>query len=824
MTTSNSSLSGRYIQLALETAACTSGVTYDSLDGAQLFNAWLQASKEEAINHLKNDGGNLNTESGSKFDVYMERCKEARSQGYIFDSVYRILRPVLYGVDTCLDNTTLEMATKVKPSGGSDTWFTFRPFAVWSIAHAGASTQFGLMLAGCTNKPQQQEQSMKCCLDFFLQILSMETRRNLETVSLLSQQLIRRHVDRFATSISVIDISNHTTGTMEVNKHIEYLNGTLLLRIVSIPVSPIIGHVVNHHLSLLSQQSECMDLIFLYNGDDSAEEFVDRFIRNSGFRLFIPAYPIHVPHNLLILTPIQVVQFNGCRNSCLDVASVYRSILTRISITLGAVLRPTSAVINSDSDTKTTENDTTCMYEEVAHVEDREWFTSGIHNVRRESWIVDGRMVWILQPKKSDSSLSPTLSTKAEPAQEQQQQQLPALKGGGFIGRHVTYCHHGWCSGDTRTLLLTAIRHYRPRCVLELGTWYGKSSRFILKHLSKVSSEDGLSRTLFCVDKFKNNAVYNSLRSEIQPEDKMFFNFLRYESFISSVEDLALQNSDVEKYCSVCAVKMDIHESVEALHNLSVPIDMIFIDAEKKSYPLTQLILKIRRKFPNAVIVGDDHIFESVQIALQRLEKQGVVAHKRNEAYLISPANSSSSSNRPDINGMWRVKKSAKSSAFNIQGTSSRSAFRAVEQTAEDEVAIDCGIHEVGAAITDFVRQGRTKELKELLFHPQCPLFKVYISGQPSFAHTFMTHYMKIRRQLEDQRKEGSSIWKLDVNDHTTNPNSTAHSTPSWTPEIQSEMLEIAVRIVDSISEDNMSYSEGMLSIFDLISHDIVFQ
>ena len=71
MTTSNSSLSGRYIQLALETAACTSGVTYDSLDAAQLFNAWLQASKEEAINHLKNDGGNLNTESGSKFDIYI---------------------------------------------------------------------------------------------------------------------------------------------------------------------------------------------------------------------------------------------------------------------------------------------------------------------------------------------------------------------------------------------------------------------------------------------------------------------------------------------------------------------------------------------------------------------------------------------------------------------------------------------------------------------------------------------------------------------------------------------------------------------------------
>eukprot|EP01035_Chromulina_nebulosa_P023184 gene23184-30050_t len=642
------SLCGRYTQLAVSTEEGTSGLGNlpdDSLEGAQYFIAWLQASKEAAINQLNFDGKNSSMRHCPKFDIYMECCKEALRQGYIFDSVYRILRPVFYGVDTnCLDDlTAVKVTLEEKCMGCADIWFTFKPFADGTIAHASASPQFGTMKIQTPSHPQQQEKNRKSWFNFSLQILSMETRRNMDTVSLLSKYLIRRHIDRFASSIGVVYISDSITDVVEDSKLIDHPDGSLLLRILSIPVSPTLGQVVNYYLNLFSQQGECMDLIFLYSGGDSVEDFVRNYISSSRFRMFIPAYPIHVSPNLLILTPIQVLQFNGCRNSCDDIASVYFSILTRISITLGAVLRPTSANICSGSDSETSEYDTTYTYEEFAHPEDVEWFTSGIHSIRRESWIADGRMVWILQPKKRDTSSSQ--STKAEPEPHTTARQPTTVQdSAGWIGRHVTYCNHGWCSGDTRTLLLTAIRHYRPRCVLELGTWYGKSSRFILKHLSNISNEDSFSRTLFCVDKFKNNAVYNSLRTEILPEDKMFFNFLRYESFFSSVEDLALQNPQVEKNCSVCAVKMDIHESLETMHSLSVPIDMIFIDAEKKTYPLTQLILKIRRKFPNAVIVGDDLVFESVQNALQRLEKQGVSAHKRNESYLIPPASSSSSS------------------------------------------------------------------------------------------------------------------------------------------------------------------------------------
>ena len=366
-------------------------------------------------------------------------------------------------------------------------------------------------------------------------------------------------------------------------------------------------------------------------------------------------------------------------------------------------------------------------------------------------------------------------------------------------------------------MLLTALQHYRPHCVVELGTWYGKSSRFILSHLAQLSYGDHCERTLFCVDKFKNNAIYSNLHDEIEPEDKMFFNFLRYESFVSSVEDLSLQNTNIEQFCSVCAMKMDIHESISVLHQLGIPVDMVFIDAEKKSKPLVQLVLKIRKLFPKAVIVGDDLVFESVQIAITRLEAQGIQAYKRKESYLIAPFNSGVSRPNADSEN-WRVKRSSKV----VRQQDDWFTIKVAEQAAEAEVAVDCRIYEVGAAVADYVRLGQYQQLNELLFHPDCPLFKVYNSGQPSLAHTFMTIYMKIKRSIENSTSSHSKDEKATLTSHREEV--VSFSKAAWNAEVQAEMLQIALRIVESINENNLSFSEGMISIFDLISHPISFQ
>lgn len=78
--------------------------------------------------------------------------------------------------------------------------------------------------------------------------------------------------------------------------------------------------------------------------------------------------------------------------------------------------------------------------------------------------------------------------------------------------------------------LLTALSHYRPRVIVELGSWYGKSTRFILKHAAP-------DVTLYCVDHYKNNAIYTHQHETPVPEDKMLFNFPRYETIVASVEE-----------------------------------------------------------------------------------------------------------------------------------------------------------------------------------------------------------------------------------------------------------------------------------------------
>jgi len=340
-------------------------------------------------------------------------------------------------------------------------------------------------------------------------------------------------------------------------------------------------------------------------------------------------------------------------------------------------------------------------------------------------------------------------------------------------------------------LLLTAIRHYRPRCVMELGTWYGKSSRFILRHLAAIATEDNTTCSLFCVDKYKNNAIYSKLLTEPSPEDKMFFNFLRFESFVSNVESLSLQTPAVAERCNVCVMVMDIHEAGNVLKELGIEVDMIFIDAEKKTIPLSDLVVRIRSLFPHAVIVGDDLVFPSVQFALKRLERQGITAMERQESYLIPPAASCPV-------GFQEIKKhkNNKNKKTLKQDSGDWTTLQAEMQMVEREVAVDCEVHMVGVHVVQLVQRGGVEELRALLFDPKCPLFKMYASGHCSIAHTFMTHYMQIRRA----------------------------SPCPWSDSVSQDMRDIALRIVDSAGPDHITLTESMLTIFDIIHHNVIFQ
>jgi hypothetical protein len=113
----------------------------------------------------------------------------------------------------------------------------------------------------------------------------------------------------------------------------------------------------------------------------------------------------------------------------------------------------------------------------------------------------------------------------------------------------------------------------------------------------------------------------------VKPEDKMFFHHLRYETFFGNMD----------RFQGVSMVRAEVRDGVRLLADSGVAFDVVFIDCEKKTEPLRELVRLIHGKWPGAVIVGDDYVFDSVKRAVGMLQRDGYRARTRGEAYLLFP-------------------------------------------------------------------------------------------------------------------------------------------------------------------------------------------
>lgn len=87
----------------------------------------------------------------------------------------------------------------------------------------------------------------------------------------------------------------------------------------------------------------------------------------------------------------------------------------------------------------------------------------------------------------------------------------------------------------------------------------------------------------------------------------MFLRHLRLETFYS--------NLDV--FEGVHLVRAEVREGVRLLADARLHFEVVFVDCEKKTQPLQELVSLIHSRWPEAVIVGDDYVFESVQRAVR---------------------------------------------------------------------------------------------------------------------------------------------------------------------------------------------------------------
>ncbi len=98
--------------------------------------------------------------------------------------------------------------------------------------------------------------------------------------------------------------------------------------------------------------------------------------------------------------------------------------------------------------------------------------------------------------------------------------------------------------------------------------------------------------------------------------DAFYFTSPRYETFCRNVSPF-LRN---KKKC--VAMKHDVNDFIPVMKQQFVIPDIVFIDAVKKTDRLIALLEAIFRFNHEAIVVGDDYVFESVRAAVSRFKQR----------------------------------------------------------------------------------------------------------------------------------------------------------------------------------------------------------
>lgn len=340
---------------------------------------------------------------------------------------------------------------------------------------------------------------------------------------------------------------------------------------------------INRIMDKVLESDSEFDLILIDFGD-KVKDRECRLVVDS----FIPSYPLLFGENKWILSPMQLVQVNGLATQ--DMVNVGRDIWARCAMTLGAVL------LGDDYNTE-------------------------------------------------EPIVQPFEGAQKEHASRVKNSNFFKVCSIGF--KSSAPLAHGWLSSDTRATLSAALKLFRPKVVLELGTWFGLSTRLIASgQLEFASSSEKL--TLITVDRFQNMTKYSKPILSVKPIEKLFYSHSRLETTHRNLQNHAAKFQQRNHANRIYTLVADCHDAPLLVENAGYLPDLVFIDCEKKTERLLDLIQNIRGKFPHAVIVGDDFVFSSVRTAIGNVSKYEKCVMFE-ESYVVLPSHASFDTCRTDF-------------------------------------------------------------------------------------------------------------------------------------------------------------------------------
>ena len=156
--------------------------------------------------------------------------------------------------------------------------------------------------------------------------------------------------------------------------------------------------------------------------------------------------------------------------------------------------------------------------------------------------------------------------------------------------------NHGWFFSGNERMLRKNLNNDMVN-VVELGSWLGSSTRFILNNTKNAN--------VFAVDHWSDNIKdYGNGKGGTKNDPGIEKIGTLWETFLVNCWEFKERLYPIREYTN---------KGLDILNMLGIDVDLVYIDASHGYEDVLDDINKSLKYFPNAIIMGDDWNWGSVQ-------------------------------------------------------------------------------------------------------------------------------------------------------------------------------------------------------------------
>lgn len=163
---------------------------------------------------------------------------------------------------------------------------------------------------------------------------------------------------------------------------------------------------------------------------------------------------------------------------------------------------------------------------------------------------------------------------------------------------------HGWFLDTHIRVFEALLRDRSPSIILELGSWYGASTRWLAERCPDA--------TVYAVDLWSDDFILDEQRDHYSTMGnnklkRMLKSHPLWPTFVANLWDMK----------NVVPLRMRTDDGVKALSEAGLMPDLVYVDADHHYQPAKDDIVQSLTHFPDAIIVGDDYgHYDSVRRAV----------------------------------------------------------------------------------------------------------------------------------------------------------------------------------------------------------------